>query len=106
MPCPSGDKYTGFEAAFESLDLWEATYCTYATPMGPEVVGTLFYGAVSLAIFVKTGSIAIPAILFIILGATLLAEMLAVVTPFIALIVLLGVPIAATAIVWTLDRLG
>ena len=106
MPCPSGGKFTGFEAAFNSLDIWRATYCMYATPMSEAVVGTLFYGAVSLAIFIKTESIGIPAILFIILGGTILAQMLAVVTPFVALIVLLGAPIAATGIIWTLDRLG
>jgi hypothetical protein len=108
MSCPSGSKFTAdmFEAAYQSLDIWQAMYCAYGTPLGETVVGTLFYGAVSLGIFIKTGSVGIPAILFIVLGSTILAKMLAVVTPFVALIVLLGAPVAATAIVWSIDRLG
>lgn len=106
MACPDGSKFNGFEAAFNNLDIWKAVFCMYATPMGETVVGTLFYGCVSLAIFIKTGSIAIPSLLFIILGGTILSQMLAVVTPFVALIVLLAAPIAATALVWGVDRLG
>lgn len=108
MSCPSGQRYTveAFQKAFENLDLWGALYCSYATPLTQAVVGTLFYGAVSLAIFIRTGSIGMPAVLFIILGATILAQMMAVVTPFVALIVLVGAPLAATAIIWNIDRLG
>lgn len=108
MSCPSGDRFTveAFEKAFETLDLWQAAYCAYATPLTGAVVGSLFYGAVSLAIFIRTGSIGIPAILFIILGSTILAQMMAVITPFVALIVLVSAPLAATGIIWSIDRLG
>lgn len=108
MSCPSGERFTveAFQRAFESLDLWQALYCTYAVPIPAAVVGSLFYGAVSLAIFIRTGSIGIPAVLFIILGGTILAEMMAVVTPFVALVVLVSAPLAATAIIWSIDRLG
>jgi len=108
MSCPSGSRFSveAFQKAFETLDLWQAAYCTYATPLTGAVVGSLFYGAVSLAIFIRTGSVGIPAILFIILGSTILAQMMAVVTPFVALIVLLAAPLAATSIIWTIDRLG
>lgn len=106
MPCPTGAEFAGFETAMNDLDLWRAIYCTYGTPVGETVVGTLFYGGVSLGIFIRTGSIGIPSILFVILGSTIIAQMLSVVTPFIAFIVLLAAPIAATAIIWTVDRLG
>lgn len=108
MSCPSGERFgvEAFRAAFESLDLWQAGYCAYATPLSGAVVGSLFYGAVSLGIFIRTGSIGIPAVLFIILGSTILAQMLSVVTPFVALVVLVAAPLAATSIVWSVDRLG
>lgn len=108
MSCPSGSRLSvdAFETALDALDLWQAGYCAYATPLGAAVVGTLFYGAVSLHIFIRTGSVGIPAILFIILGGTLLGEMLAVVSPFVALIVLVSAPLLATGIIWTTDRLG
>lgn len=106
MSCPSGPRFTGFEHAMQSLDLWTALYCMYGVPMGEAIVGTLFYGAVSLGIFIRTGRVGIPAILFIILGSTILAQMLTVVTPIVGLVVLLGAPVAATAIIWGLDRLG
>lgn len=106
MSCPSGGIFTGFEAAFQSFDVWRAIYCMYATPLGGAVVGTLFYGAVSLGIVIRTGSLAIPAILYIILGGTITAQMLSVVTPFVGLAVLVTAPLAATAVIWTIDRLG
>lgn len=90
----------------QTMDLWQAIYCMYGTPVGEAIVGTLFYGAVSLGIFIRTGSLGIPAVLFIILGSTILAQMLTVITPFVGLVVLLSAPVAATAIVWGLDRLG
>lgn len=106
MSCPSGDRYTQFAEAMANFELWSLFYCSYATPLGEAVVGTLFYGAVSLGIFIRTGRIAIPAVLFIILGSTILAQMLAVITPFVALVVLLAAPVTATAIIWGIDRLG
>lgn len=106
MACPDGSRFNAsqFDAAMQNLSLWDAGYCAYAVPMGEAVVGTLFYGAVSLGIFIRTGSLAIPSILFLILGATLIGQMLAVISPLVGLIVLVNAPLLATALVWNLDR--
>lgn len=106
MTCPDGARFDGFGDALSSLDIWEAGFCMYATPMGPEVVASLVYSAVMLGMFLRTQSVAIPAILFIILGGTMLANMFAVIAPIVAFIVLVSAPIALTALIWTTDRLG
>jgi len=90
----------------QNLDLWEAGYCTYATPLGGLVVGTVFYGAVSLGIFIRTRSLVLPAVLYIVLGSTLTFQMLSIISPLIGFLVLLVAPIAATALVYNVDRLG
>lgn len=106
MACPDGSRFTGFMTAMQDLDLWQAGYCMYATPLGEAVVGSVFYGAVSLGIFIRTGSLTIPAILYLILGTTITARMLSVVSPMVGLIILLVAPILLTALIWNVDRLG
>lgn len=105
MACPSGPYRT--DAAFEaigSLDLWEAGFCTYGVPMGEMVVGLLFYGAVGLTLFIRTGSPMIPFVLVLILGGTILAQMASVVSSFAAVLVLLAAPIVLSLLVYQLDR--
>lgn len=105
MSCPDGTRYSdGLKALNDGFDLWEAGFCTYAVPAGELVVGLLFYGAVSLGIFVRTGSAIIPFVLVLILGGTILAQMTAVVSQFAALIILLGAPIVISLLVFQLDR--
>lgn len=105
MACPSsGPRYTEALDAISNFQLWDAVFCTYAVPAGAEVVGLLFYGAISLGIFIKTGSVIIPFILILILGGTVLAQMMAVISSFAAIIVLLGAPIVITLLVIKLDR--
>jgi len=108
MTCPSGGLFRAsqFTNAMQNLDLWQAGYCMYATPMSELVVGTVVDGAVSLGIFISTGSLVIPAVLYIILGSTITFQMLSIISPLIGFLVLLVAPIAATALVYNVDRLG
>lgn len=104
MACPSGPRYTGALEAMKGFHLWEAAFCTYAVPAGELVVGLLFYGAVSLAIFIRTGSPIIPLILILILGGTILAQMVSIVSSFAAVLILLGAPIVISLLVFNIDR--
>lgn len=104
MACPDGPRYTGFQTAMENLDIWEALYCTYGTAAGELVVGGVFYSAVGLAIYIRTGSAIVPLVLTLILGSTITAQMLSVISSFVALIILLGAPLIAALLAWKLDR--
>lgn len=107
MPCPpagSEGHYANFTNATQALDLWEALYCPYGVAAGELVVGAMFYSAVGLAIYARTGSPILPFVLVLILGGTILAQMLAVISNFVAILILITAPLVVTALVYQLDR--
>jgi hypothetical protein len=106
MACPSGSRFTGFFDAMSggAMDLWNATFCTYAAPAGELTVGLLFYAAVSLAIFIRTGSPMIPFALVMLLGGTILAQMVGIVSTFAAILVLVSAPLIVAVFIFKVDR--
>lgn len=104
MPCPSG-RFTAdaFRTAMENFELWKAAFCPYGAPLGELVVGTLIYGAFALQLFIRTGSVILPFILMMILGATVLGQMLGVIGAFAGIVILVVPPLIATAMVYLMD---
>ena len=107
MPCPTGRFGPElFQEAMQSLNLWEAMFCSYGAPLGELIVGTVLYSAVAINIFARTGSLIIPFILALILGGTILAQMYAVISAFVGIIVLIVAPMVVSAIIFMIDRRG
>lgn len=106
MACPEGARFTAeaFRTAVENFEIWDAMLCGYATPLGELAVGTIFYAAVSLNIFIRTGSLIIPSILVLILGSVVLAQMFAVINSFAGFLIVLTAPIIATALTYAIDQ--
>lgn len=106
MACPEGARFTSemFQTAMEGFGLWDALYCTYATPLGTLLVGTVVYSGFGLNIFLRTGSLIIPFVLLMILGGTVLSQMLGIVGTFAGLIILTVAPLVLTGLVMMLDR--
>lgn len=105
MACPDGRFTTElFNEAMQNFELWEAFTCAYGAPLGELVVGTIFYSAVALNIFIRTGSMIMPFVLVMLVGGTVLAQMMAIISSFAALIVLIVGPLVVTALVFVLDR--
>lgn len=104
MPCPDG-RYTtdAFNTAMETFDLWEAFVCPYGGPLGTFVVGTFLYSATALNIFIRTGSWIMPLILVLILGGTVLAQTVGIISTFAGLIVLIVPPLVISGLVFLLD---
>jgi len=106
MPCPVDGRFTAalFKEAVRNFDLWQAGFCAYGAPLGELVVGTIFYTAVSINIFLRTGSLIIPFVLFMILGGIVGGQMLGVINTVAGLIILMSAPVVVTAIVVMLSR--
>lgn len=106
MACPTGVRFTAqmFETAIENLDLWQAGFCGYGTPLGELVVGSVLYGGIALNIFIRTGSLIIPFVLFLILGGTIAAQMFAIISTFGGLVIMLVAPAIVTIMVYMWDR--
>jgi len=66
----------------------KAVTCTYADVAGLLVVGLLVYGGIGMSIYIRTGSIRIPAVLFLLTGGAIVGQIAAP-----------GVAIAAIALV-------
>jgi hypothetical protein len=92
-----------FQTAMENLALWDAFVCPYAAPLGLVVVGTLIYSAFALNIFVRTESLIIPFVLVLLLGGTVLGQMVGVVGTFAAVIILVVAPLVVSALIFLLD---
>jgi hypothetical protein len=104
MACPDGRFGADlFIAAMNNFELWEAMFCPFAGPLGQLIVGTIVYSGFGLNIFIRTGSMIIPFVLILLLGATVLAQMMAIISTFAGLIVLFAAPLVVTALVFTLD---
>lgn len=105
MACPDGP-FTSemFNQAMQQFNLWEFTICPYGGPMSILLVGTVLYSGISINIFTRTGSIMIPFVLAMILGGTVLAQTLAIINSFAAVIILVGAPLAVSALVFSVDR--
>jgi len=106
MSCPDGARYSTemFQTAMENLELWEPFTCTYGTALGMAVLGTILYSGFALNIFVRTGSPVIPTILVLILGGTVIGQMVGVVSTFAGLLVLVVAPLTISAFIFVLDQ--
>lgn len=78
------DRLTDFE-------FWTAFTCQYADPIGFYVLGALVYTGVALPIYVRTGSITIPAILLLIIGGLVVPQMAGVATPIVTIVIVMAV---------------
>lgn len=108
MACPVDGRFTAdlFQTAMKNLDLWEAFFCAYGSPMGEIVVGSILYAGIGLNIFIRTGSALIPFVLMLLLGGTILAQMFAVISSIAGIIILVVAPLIVTGIVFAMDRRG
>jgi hypothetical protein len=108
MACPDVGRYStdALVATLENLDLWEALYCPYGAALGELTVGSVVYAGFALNIYIRTGSIMIPLILVLSLGGTVLAQVYAVISVFVGLIILIEGPLVISGLVFLIDRSG
>jgi len=77
-----------------NFEFWHAFACQYTSPVGFYVVGLLVYSSISLPIYIRTGSIRIPAVLMILIGPFAVSQV-AGVSQGIVLAVVVGSIVAA-----------
>ena len=52
----------------------EAVSCTYIDAAGLLVVGMIVYGAIGLSLYIRTGSMRIPAVLLLLIGGAIVPQ--------------------------------
>lgn len=75
MACGDYATYNDFLRNGQFMD---AIICPYADQMGMMVFAMLVYGAISLSLYIYTGSIIIPLVLAILIGGIVLIELPAI----------------------------
>lgn len=80
----------------------KAGVCPYANSIGFLTLGIIIWGGVSIAIFSRTGSIKMPAVLMLLLGGAVLGQVAGPGLGVTALVVLGGAAVAMTAVYWKL----
>lgn len=60
-----------------NFEFIKAISCTYANAAGLLVTGLMVYGAISLAIYIRTDSVTIPAVLVLLTGGAVLSQVAA-----------------------------
>lgn len=68
-----GASKSGFEYLLE-FEFIKAGICTYADSAGVLVVGALVYGAISMRIYIRTGSFVIPFVLLLTTGGAVMTQ--------------------------------
>lgn len=104
MGCGTGPmSSSAFVDAMNQFNLWDAFVCPYAGPLGLLVVGTMVYSAFTLNIYIRTESLIIPFVLILLLGSTILGQMVGVVGTFASIIILVVAPLVISALIFLLD---
>ena len=71
--CPNGTNATEYVNPGGNVSLVQGAVCQYSDPFGIQVVGVLFWAALALALYIRTGSILLPYLLTLIFGSVVLS---------------------------------
>lgn len=66
----------------------KAFTCTYFTTAGMLVTGLFVYGAIGISIYIRTGSVVLPAILTLLVGGAVIGQVAAPATAVLTVLVL------------------
>lgn len=78
--------------------------CPYATAMPGELFALMILAPVGLALYYASGSVKLPLVIGIIIGASVLVQVPAAAANIIGIAIILGGALAAMAIIWLLNR--
>lgn len=103
MPC---ENFTNLGASFANWQFVQGIVCTYAVPIGFEVLGLAVYGAIAGALWITQESAAIPIILTLLVGSAVLAQIVAPGMQFVTLMILGGATVAGLMLLLRVRSLG
>lgn len=93
------DPSKGFVDYLTNFEFWKAVTCPYANSVGFLTLGLFVYGSISVPIYLTTGTIIIPAVLLLLVGGAVLAQ-IAAPGMTIAVLVLLGAGAGAIGLLY------
>lgn len=79
----------GFQERLADFQFVEAASCQYADQMGFLTFGMIVYGGILSSIYLTSGSIVIPAVLLLVVGGAVIAQLAAPAIPFVLLTIIL-----------------
>lgn len=100
MACGDFNSYWKFLVEGQMFD---AIYCPYGDLLGGTVFALLFFAPISMALYIYSGSIILPFVLAVILGAVIVVQLPGAAVSLAAALALLVIILAGTAIVLKLN---
>lgn len=96
--CSTGQDMGEYLSNFEFI---KAFTCPYAEPVGFAVVAMLVFGAISMAIYIRTDSVLIPFVLILLAGGAILPM---VASPVVTIAIIVLLVTGAGVIAWVYHR--
>lgn len=94
------DPNKNFVDRLTDFQFWEALTCQYADPIGFYVLGVLVYSGVALPIYIRTGSIGIPAVLLLIVGGLVLPQVAGIASGYVLIVTVLAIGGSITYLIY------
>lgn len=82
---------------------FDAVYCPYGNVMGGVTLALLFFAPIGLALYIFSGSIILPFVLFIILGSVIVIQLPGMVASLVGAVALLVIAIGGTLVILRLN---
>lgn len=101
MAC--GD-YTEYWEFLTNGQFFDAIYCPYGDLLGGVVLALLFFAPSAMALYIYSGSIILPFVLFLILGSVVIVQLPGAATTIVGAVALLVIAIVGTAMILKMNR--
>ena len=101
MAC--GD-YSTLSEYWAQGQFFDGVTCPYAQSMPPELFALLVFAPIGLGLYIASGSVALPLVVGIIIGAAVIVQLPAVAANIVGIAIVLGGAVALMALVWLFNR--
>lgn len=101
MACSDYSKLTEF---WVNGQFFDAIFCPFGDALGGVVFALIFFGAIGLALYIFSGSLVMPLVLTLILGAVVVSQLPSLAAQLVGAVVLVGIAIAGYMTVMRLNK--
>jgi len=101
MAC--GD-YSAYWRYLINGQLFDALYCPFGDLLGGVTLALLFFSPLAMALYIYSGSIILPFVMFLILGSVVVVQLPGAATTLIGAVALLTIAVVGTAMILKINR--
>lgn len=96
--------YTDYGDALADGAFFDAIYCTFGDQLGGVMFALMVFGALILALYIHSGSIELPLVVTVILGAVVVTQLPGVAVQVVAVTLVVGMAVFGMYLILRLNR--